>query len=327
MVKLAVDKIDNWVYVTGVPRSGTTFVGKVLSLPLEVDYIHEPFNPKCGMEGLTRWYPYVRSTPDTEEAQSFHAIAKNLFSYDFEFQRCIPRRDPWQRKLVKSFTGSRGEFYLRLAKLNPFHRAAVIKDPVGNLLSEYLHHNFKVKPVIIVKHPLSFIASLKRVNWWIQTSWISDNQPHLVEDYFSDELDFINRKYDTLMEGSAAYWRASYKVLLEQASRHPDWPVITIEDLSDNPVPVFQQLYQHLDLPWSDAVRRKIMQLTGSSNNSTDAQGGKIQDFNRNSKDIFASRIKSLSQTEREAIFEIVKDVALEVYPRSSFALNETSLL
>lgn len=323
MIKIATEKITNWIYVTGIPRSGTTFVGKVLSMPLEVDYIHEPFNPQCGIAGLDRWYPYVRPTIDTEEMESFHEITKNLFSYDFEFKKYVPRKDPWQRKLVKSLVGSRGEFYLRFAKLNPFHQAAVIKDPIGNLLTEYLHHNFQVKPVIVVKHPLSFIASLKRVNWWIQTSWMTENQPDLVADYFSDELDFINREYESLLEGSAAYWRASYKVLLEQASKHPDWQVITIEELSDNPLDVFQKLYRHLELPWSDSIQRKIMQLTQSGNNSTDAKGGKVQDFNRNSKDIFAMRRKSLSDKERQAIFDIVQDVALKVYPESSFALNE----
>ena len=326
MIKIATENIDNWVYITGVPRSGTTFVGKVLSMPLEVDYLHEPFNPQCGIVGLDRWYPYVRPTIDTEEAQSFHAIVKSLFSYDFNFKRYIPREDPLQRKLIKALVGSRGEFYLRLAKLNPFHRAAVIKDPIGNLLTEYLYHNFQVKPVIIVKHPVSFIASLKRVNWWIQSSWMTENQPHLVEDYFSDELDFINREYDSLLEGSAAYWRAAYKVLLEQASKYPDWQVITIEELSNDPLNVFQKLYSHLDLPWSDSIRRKIVQLTGSSNNSTDAQGGKVQDFNRNSKDIFAMRRKSLSEKERQAVFDIVRDVALKVYPESSFALNKASI-
>ncbi|MEL6582151.1 MAG: hypothetical protein AAFQ14_20580 [Cyanobacteria bacterium J06621_12] len=319
-------KIKKWVYVTGVPRSGTTFVGKVLSMPLEVDYIHEPFNPQCGMIGLDRWYPYVRAEIDTEEMQSFHEIAENLFSYNFKFKKYIPRKDPWQRKLIKSLVGSRGEFYLRIAKSNPFHQTAVIKDPIGNLLTEYLHHNFQVKPVIVVKHPLSFIASLKRVNWWIQTSWITDNQPHLVEDYFSDELDFVNREYGSLLEGSAAYWRATYKVLLEQASRHPDWQVVTIEELSEDPLNVFQNLFSHLELPWSDSVQRKIMKLTRGSNNSTDAQGGKVQDFNRNSKDIFAMRRRSLSNQERQAIFDIVKDIALQVYPESSFALDKATL-
>jgi hypothetical protein len=326
MIKLAVNNISNWIYVTGVPRSGTTFVGKVLSLPLVVDYIHEPFNPQCGMVGLERWYPYVRATIDTEEMQTFHAIVKNLFSYDFEFKKYIPRQDPWQRKIIKRIVGSRGEFYLRLAKPNPFHQAAVIKDPIGNLLTEYLYHNFQVKPIIIVKHPLSFIASLKRVNWWIQPSWIIENQPELVEDYFGDELNSLNRQYDSLVEGSAAYWRATYKVLLEQASKYPDWQVITIEEISNDPLKVFQKLYNHLDLPWSNLVESKIIKLTGDSKNSTDAQGGKVQDFNRNSKDIFAIRRQSLSQSEREAVLNIVRDVALKVYPESSFALSEAGV-
>ncbi|MEO1690290.1 MAG: hypothetical protein AAFR63_02000 [Cyanobacteria bacterium J06631_6] len=323
MIKIATEKINNWVYVTGVPRSGTTFVGKVLSMPLEVDYLHEPFNPQCGMVGLDRWYPYVRHQLDTEEMQSFDQIAKNLFSYDFEFKKYVPRKDPWQRKLAKTLVGSRGEFYFRMAKLNLFHRAAVIKDPIGNLLTEYLYHNFQVKPVIVVKHPLSFIASLKRVNWWIQTSWITEGQPHLIEDYFSDELDFIDREYNSLLEGSAAYWRATYKVLLEQADKYPDWQVVTIEELSNNPIEVFQKLYSRLELPWSNSVQRQILKLTQSSNNSTDAQGGKVQDFNRNSKDIFAMRRKSLADQERQLIFDIVQDVALKVYPESSFSLNE----
>ena len=322
MIKIAVENITNWIYVTGVPRSGTTFVGKVLSLPLKVDYIHEPFNPQCGIVGLNYWYPYVRPTVDTEEMQAFHDIAKNIFSYDFNFKKYIPKNDTWQRKTIKAIVGSRGKFYLRLAKVNPFHTAAVIKDPIGNLLTEYLYHNFQVKPVIVVKHPLSFIASIKRVNWWIQASWITESQPHLVKDYFHDELDFINRKYDKLLEGSAAYWRATYKVLLEQASKHSDWQVITHEELCNSSVSVFRKLYKKLDLPWSTAVERKITRLTQGGRNSTEAQNGLTQDFNRNSKEIFEMRRNSLSQHERQAIFDIVKDVSLKVYSQESFDLD-----
>ena len=321
MIKIATDKIDNWVYVTGVPRSGTTFVGKILSIPIEVDYIHEPFNPQCGIVGMERWYPYVRPTIDTQSMQEFHKLAQKIFSYDFSFKKYVPRQDPWHRRAIKKIIGSRGEFYLRLAKPNPFHRSAVIKDPIGNLLTEYLYHNFQVKPVIVVKHPLSFIASLKRVNWWIQTSWITEGQPCLIEDYFGEELDFVNREYKTLVEGSAAYWRATYKVLLEQAAKHPEWQVITLEELSQEPLSVFQNLYENLDLPWSKHVSQKIHQLT-VGNLSAQAKSGLVQDFKRNSADIFQHSLKSITLAERQAIFNIVKDVALKVYPESSFALE-----
>ena len=318
-----VNKINNWVYVTGVIRSGTTFIGQMLSLPIQVDYIHEPFNPLCGMPDIDGWYRYIRPNLATDSSDAeYHKSVKKIFDYSLTLKSYYPKTDPWQRQLVKQVVGSRGPFYLRLAKLNPFHQAAIIKDPTGNLLTEYLYHNFQVKPVIVVKHPLSFIASLKRVGWWPQVSWITDDQPHLVEDYFKDELDFVHRSYDSLLEGSAAYWRATYKVLLDQASKYPDWQVITHEELSQNSVIVFKRLYEKLNLPWSERVEKKIVKLTQSDNHSTDAKQGLVQDFNRNSKDIFQMRRNSLSIKERQAIFNIVKDVSQKIYSTKSFDID-----
>lgn len=320
MIKLAVDKIKNWVFVTGVIRSGTTFVGTVLSVPSEVDYIHEPFNPLCGIPGMNRWYRYVRPSLETEEMQRYDELTQSIFSYDLTLRSWYPDEDPWSRKAIKAIVGSRGPFYLRLAKLNPFHRAAIIKDPTGNLLSEYLYLCFKVKPVVVIKHPVSFIASLKRVNWWPHLGEIND-QPHLIEDYFFDETEFLHKQWPNQVLEAAAYWRAIYKVLLAQSNKYSDWQVITHEELSQDSVSVFHRLYQVLELPWSEAVKRQIVKLT-QGNRSTHARQGVVQDFKRNSADIFRTRRDSLSLEERRAIFEVVKDVALQIYPKESFAID-----
>ncbi|MDJ0692105.1 MAG: sulfotransferase [Xenococcaceae cyanobacterium MO_188.B32] len=319
MLKIAVENIKNWIFVTGAIRSGTTFVGQILSLPLEVDYIHEPFNPMCGMPGIERSYRYVRPRLDTEQMQSYHEITKSIFNYDLTLKSWHPQNDPWPRKAIKRLTGSRGPFYLRLAKTNPFHKAAVIKDPTGSLLSEYLHLNFGVKPVIVIKHPASFIASLKRVNWWPHPGKMKD-QPHLIEDYFSDEVDFLHKKWSDPILGSAAYWRALNKVFLIQTSKYPDWQVITHEELSQNPVSNFKKLYEALALPWSESVKSKIIKQT-QNNSSAEARKGLVQDFQRNSRDIFEMRRDSLSLEERKAIFEVVEDVALQIYSKESFAI------
>ncbi|WP_036483573.1 sulfotransferase family protein [Myxosarcina sp. GI1] len=320
MFKLAVDKIENWIYVTGVIRSGTTFVGKILSLPLQVDYIHEPFNPLCGIPGMTKWYRYVEPSLSTAEMRQFHTLTKSIFSYDLQLRTWYPPSNPIHTRVIKQVFGSRGPFYLRLAKPNIFHRAAVIKDPTGNLATEYLYRHFAVKPVIVIKHPISFIASLKRVNWHPKLEEIND-QPQLIEDYFADERDFIKGKYDNWVLEAAAYWRASYKVLLAQASQYPGWLVFTHEELSQSSVAVFKNLYDKLDLPWSQGIENKILQLT-TGNSSAKARKGKVQDFKRNSADIFKTSIESISLTERRQIFEIVEDIALQVYDRSSFLLD-----
>ena len=320
MVKLAVNNIKNWIFVTGVIRSGTTFVGQTLSLPLEVDYIHEPFNPQCGISGLKGWYRYVEPSLSTKEMRQYHNITKSIFSYDFTLKGKYPASDPFLRKSIKKIVGSRGPFYLRLAKPNVFHKAAVIKDPTGNLLSEYLYKHFSVKPVIVIKHPISFITSLKRVNWWPNLQAIND-QPRLIKDFFSDELDFIEHNYKNPVIAAAAYWRATYKVILSQASMHPDWQVFTHEELSQAPISVFKNLYANLDLPWSESVARKILKLT-KNNTSARARKGRVQDFKRNSADIFKTSIESTPLKERKEIFEMVQDVALQVYDRKTFFID-----
>lgn len=320
MIKIAVDNIENWVFVTGVIRSGTTFVGKVLSLPLQVDYIHEPFGQWCGMPELDQVPPpYLRPGTNGEQERRYRALLERLFRYDFTLQTSRYAQDPWLRKVAKRLFGSRGPFYLRLAKLNPFHTAAVIKDPNGRMLTEYLYREFEVKPVIVVRHPVSLTASLRRVGWWPGVREFA-RQPALIEDFFDGEPDFIGRTWSDPVLKSAAHWRATYKVLLAQARTYPEWHVVTHEALSADPVGVFQPLYEALDLPWSRRVERKIRTLTEGA--SAQARDGRVQDFRRNSADIFEMRRDSIPKEERRAIFDVVEDVALQVYSRESFAID-----
>ena len=320
MFKLAVDNINNWVFVTGAIRSGTTFVGQILSLPREVDFINEPFNPLSGMPGIKRWYPYLRPSLDTEEMKYYHELSKNIFTYDLKLKNWYPDSDPLTKKISKTLLGNRGVFYLRLAKPNIFHNTAIIKDPTGNLLTEYFYQQFKVKPVILIKHPLSFIASLQRVNWPIKHNWIL-NQTALVDDYFANDLKFVDREYEEPILAAAAYWRALHKVLLSQLERYPDWQMITHEELCREPISVFKKLYQALNLPWSNSIQQKIIKLTQGST-SAEAKKGTVHDFNRNSAEIFKMRRDSISKEHRQAVFEIVKDVALDLYPQESFAID-----
>lgn len=319
-MKVAIENITNWVFVTGAPRGGTTFVGKVLSLPLAVDYIHEPFNTGCGMEGMERRFRYVRPALDTAAMRRYHERIAPLFSYDFDLKTPHYPDDSPFRRAAKAVVGSRGPFYLRLAKLNPFHKAAVIKDPTGSFLAAYLHEHFGVRPVIVVRHPVSLIASLYRVAWEPSLHWFQD-QPALAEDHFADEPDFLNRTWPRALEEAAAHWRIVYKVLLRQAEHHPAWPVVTHEALSQDPLGEFRKLYRRLDLPWSGGVARKISKLTGAGN-SVQAENGRVQDLKRQSAGIFAYRRDSVPIEERRTIFEITKDVALQVYDRDTFSID-----
>lgn len=318
-LKFRPENISNWIYVTGIGRSGTTFVGKILSLPLCVDYIHEPFNPECGLPGIKRWDTYIRPSLETPEEQDLHGQIQTIFSYDFTLRTLVPQQNGPLRQWVKQRIGSRGPVNLRLAKLNPFHTAAIIKAPIGLFLTEYMYAQFGVKPVILVKHPVSVIASLQRAGWYPKPSQALD-QPHLVVDYFSDEPEFVSQGWDDPILAIAAYWRVAHKVLLYQVTRHPSWLVISHEDLSAEPVATFRTLYDKLDLPWSWWIERHIRALT---ERPTRNRGNpQVHQFARSSKDIFAARLHSVPKETRRKIFDIVGDVASPLYPRESFAID-----
>lgn len=315
--------IKNWIYVTGIGRSGTTFVGKVLSLPLSVDYIHEPFNPECGLPGVNRWDTYLRPSLDSPAEQALHEQVKTIFSYNFTLRTLVPQHNGPLMRWMKQAIGSRGPVHLRLAKLNPFHTAAVLKAPIGLFMTEYMATHFNVKPVILVKHPVSLIASLHRVGWH-PTPHQALDQPHLVADYFADEPEFTHQRWTDPMLAMAAYWRIAHKVLLTQAARHPSWLVITHEALSAAPVATFHTLYQELNLPWSDRIEQRIQRLTEPKSRGLPqiAPPKTVHQFARRSNTIFAERLQAIPQATRRKIFDIVQDVALPLYPRETFAID-----
>lgn len=317
-MKMAVENITNWILITGAIRSGTTFAGTVMSLPASVDYIHEPFN---GGRSLPDERPFTaRYIPPDVDDEEYDRQLSNIFSYDFTLNTTIHHQDPWWYNMAKSILGSRGPFYFRIARLNPFHKAAVIKDPTSKFVAERLYLKFGVRPVVLVRHPTSWIASLKRVGWWPGTREFA-NQAELVEAHFSDDRDFLNTTWSSNLKKSAAHWRASYKMLLEQADCHPDWQVVTHEELSSSPVAVFKRLYGQLDLPWSSRIERSVGRRTKGSN-STEASSGRVMDLSRDSANIFEKRRDSLTREERREIFGIVEDIAMQVYSRESFALE-----
>jgi len=315
------DDIATWVFVTGVIRSGTTILGTALSFPLPVDYIHEPFNGGYTLGDRRALLPqYVRPGDRSEEAQAFRERVARLYEYDIGMRTAHHDEDSRPRKALKALVGSRGPFYLRLAKMNLLHRAAVIKDPMGRMATEFLYRAFDTTPVILVRHPVSLAASLKRMGWWPEVHEFAV-QPDLVEDYFADEKDFLTREWPNRMLESMAHWRATYKVLLQQADRYPDWQVVTHEEFCERPVEVTRRLYDNLGLPWSGAYAEKIRGLTGASN-TAQARDGRVQDFRRDSSRLFEMRRDSIPAEERRQIFDVVKDVALTLYSRESFALE-----
>lgn len=311
----------NRIFVTGAPRSGTTFVGLVLSKGMDIDLIHEPFNPDCGVRSISQRYLYLR--PKTARAEEVKRDIEDLLNYRAHLRTGYYTDDSHFERIAKGVLGSRGGLYYRIAKFNPFAKHVVIKDPIGILMTGYLAENFGFKPVILVRHPVAFVASMIRLSnrreWNHDLSFVPA-QPDLVEDFFCEDLDKIARAGENQIDRAAMLWKLLNQVVLAQADASGTWMATTHEEISANPVESFQNICEYAGLPWTKRKKQVVIKRT-SSRNETEARGKRVQQFNRNSKELFELRRNMIDKVDRARIFEITQDIALRFYSEASFSI------
>jgi hypothetical protein len=310
-------QVSSWIFVTGAPRCGTTFVGSILSAPLSVDYIHEPFNPDCGLPSIDQRYLYLRE--DDDRLSKYLPDISALFQYRAKLQTGYYPRDTVLKRTFKSVVGSRGPFYYRLARLNPFHQTAVIKDPIGCLLAGFLQQRFGVRPLLLTRHPVTFVASVLRLGWQMTLEPFL-TQRELIEDYLAAEESSLRSAGSDPIEVAAHIWRTLYTVLLRQAQQNDGWLVIRHEDLSNEPVEQFRKLYEDLGLPWSARVERRVNRWSRPGN-AIEASKGRVQHFRRDSRQLHALRMAMLEPHERRRVYELTGELASHWYDEQSYGI------
>jgi hypothetical protein len=255
--------------------------------------------------------------------QEFFDSIEHVFAYEFRMKKRVPEGDSWQRRLGKWILGDRGTFYLRLAKVNPFSTASVVKDPTASFLGGYLRARFNAHPITVVKHPVSLAASLRRLGWVPSPHWFK-SQPDLLEDHGPLVEAVLDLDWNDPITAAAAHWCMVYGVQLAQAAAErakdePAWEIVVLEELSRNPVSGARRLYSTFGLPWSDNIARRIQKMT--TEGGGEARPGQMQDLRRDSARIFETRRQQLSLEERRRVFDITGDIALQLYSEASFAI------
>ena len=151
-----------------------------------------------------------------------------------------------------------------MALQDPRHSRLLVKDPHLFLAAEYLHREFGMACVIMVRHPAAVVASYKRLNWTGVLQPFA-HQPllvkrHLEEMHPSDSTDL------SVVESAAYQWLWCNKVLLDYRRRNPDMIFVRHEDIALDPVPGLRRLYGQLNLPFTERVEQQIEQHTSAQN-------------------------------------------------------------
>ena len=251
------------ILVTGAPRSGSTWLGNVLSLAPNVGFVHEPFNQHCS-RGLCRAgfpHSFVHVT-EANEARYLAPMRDTLawrFSPGSELRaipaRATPRPPRALARLVRDY-----------AYFEQMHRRGarmIVKDPIALFSADWIARRFGARVVVLVRHPAGFVASMRAAGF-VMNFQAFRRQPSLMEGRlapFADEIRAAAEPSPSI-EANTLLWRILHHHIALLAEEHPDWIFVRHEDLSRDPMGAFPPLFAALGLPYTQGVADGLAQFT-----------------------------------------------------------------
>lgn len=240
------------ILVTGAPRSGTSWVGRMIEQAPFVRYVHEPFNIsgtpcRCGVH-FNYWFHYL----SPENSYRFEEHLKHTIHPAYNLIGLLNSIAlTWQTKRI----------HILLRYLQTYSaRRVVVKDPIAVFSAETLANLFDMDTVVIIRHPAAIVSSYKALNWIHPFSHFL-RQPELMEEHlvpFQAEIeDFVKSQYD-IVDQVALLWKLIHSMIIKYQKTHTDWVFVRHEDLASDPIQGYRNLFNRLKLPFSEHIRGVI---------------------------------------------------------------------
>ena len=310
--------------VTGLPRSGTSWVGKMLEASNEVVYVNEPLNPRHppgrspGVLNatVTHRFQYICADNESGWARAFEDTTALRYRLGAELRQNRSGYDlARMAKYLWAFTSGRVR-----------GRRALLDDPFAVLATPWLVERIGAVPVVLVRDPVALVGSWRKLGWTVRFHELLE-QPLLVRDLlgpYVDEMRALVGSQDDVAKISLL-WRATYDIVDQARARDPRIHVVRYEDLASSPLTAFRALYDHFGLTWCDAVSERIETATsakGGDNRSHvwSLRGGVSRTAFRpmDSKAALGSFRERLSEEDIARVRSLTADVAPRFYEASA---------
>jgi sulfotransferase family protein len=286
------------ILITGAPRSGTTFLGTMLSLNRDVAYIYEPMSRVYGLRDVPDPLLYVRDGSSYEPRA--HAMVSQLLAGHGRFRKPNGESASTLRGLARRLLGTEVSLRYRRDALNPLRKRWLIKDPWAALSSEWLHRRMGMPTVVLVRHPVPVVCSYRRLGWDMRIQELMSID-ELMADHLGPLVDGVDVDALDPVENAALVWRAYYVVLNRYLDRNPEMIAVRHEDLSARPGEVLESLYRDLGLDFDDRVRARIAAYTGAGNQVA-TPGTTLHELRRDSAAVATHWRHEVDQEQRDRI-------------------------
>lgn len=295
------------ILVTGAHRSGTTWVGKMLSAGGGVAYISEPLNvlhrPGVMSQPVPHWYTYI--CPDNEH--QYLPAFKETLSYRYHLAAEIKSL----RSLKDTLRMVRDWSSFQIGRIRD--QRPLLKDPFAVFSAPWFADRLRCQVVVTVRHPAAVANSLKRLDWSFDFKDLA-SQPYLVRDWlepYRSQMETIS--HDDVIGQSCLLWRMIYHVVSTYQGRFKEFQVVRHEDLALDPVKGYQKLYTSLGLQFNLAAQDRIKK-SSSSQNPPATSPGTIHATKIDSRSSIVNWKRHLTANEIARIHRSTENVAKNFY-------------
>jgi hypothetical protein len=249
--------------VTGMPRTATSWVGKMLEASGRLVYVNEPLNPRHPpgrSPGVLRAdvehaFQYISEDNERDFLPAFRDTVRLRYHPLAELRR---NHRPYDLLRAVKYTGG-----FALGRLRG--RRALLDDPYAVFAAPWLHRRVGCQVVVTVRDPVATVSSWQRLGWRPRLEELLA-QPALVRDRlgrFRPELEAAVADTDgDGVDAASLLWRVIYATVAAYRREIAGLEVVRHEDLSVDPLPAFAGLYDRLGLPLGPDAERAITRAT-----------------------------------------------------------------
>ncbi len=308
--------------VTGMARTGTSWVGKMVEASGRVVYLNEPLNPghppghSPGVLDAEVTHQYQYLCPDSP-AQWREAFGRTL-SLRYNYRKEL-RRNRSSYDLARMVKYGHAFAMGRLRGRRP-----MLDDPFALYAAPWLVRTFGLRAVVLVRDPVAIVGSYRKLDWRMRFDELLA-QPELVRDLVGpehlDEVRAAARETDPV-RAAALMWRTSYGIVDRHYRAVPGLAICRYEDFATEPVPAFSALYRHFGLAFDDRARRAVEQASTGGGDDRRAHawslsGGVSKTAYRpmDSAAMLDAAARRLRPDEIATVRELTWDVASRFYP------------
>jgi len=281
---------NNVILLFGMPRSGTTWVGKILDSHPDTLYMHEPDSCKrmydiplfveeeYSGEGCDELDKFVTELPSMRNAQVVSKLPVFKKSY-----QSVGRYYTYKMTLYVSSLCSR----LALSRsLDPARRVSSVDGQCLNIVWKsieslgrlpYFEKSIeKVTCIHIIRNPAGYISSVldgEKKNRFQETSPSSDDYDlfeMLLTTNRGEALGYTLKDIKALspVERLAIRWRLYNEIAYEQCRELANYRLLKYEDMCSNPVEMSKEYFEFCGLKWNDQSESFVHQSTTTNNDA-----------------------------------------------------------